>query len=325
MVFCASNLECATVPPFLSRSKPPSAADSFVYDNVPQTFRAQVFHILDDATGKYVADHDRWGGESVRLPDQLWLIIRKVLLRELGRFQLSKEYTATSKEDCWHFFINEASHANALNFIDISFRAVDILVRKESPYNLAELGITIAPDDAILELNARFDQHNLGYQFTDGELMRRDSQFTHSEMTVPAFQLLNTPGFEGPHEEFLRAHKAYLKPDEKEAIRECGNAFESTLKSICTLRQWPFDAQKDTARKLLAIVFERGLIPDYLQSEFTGLRSMLESGVPTVRNREGAHGQGSVPVQVPRHLAAYVLHMTAAAILLLVTAHKELP
>jgi hypothetical protein len=42
--------------------------------------------------------------------------------------------------------------------------------------------------------------------------------------------------------------------------------------------------------------------------------------VPTARNRLGGHGQGSEPVDVPEHVVAFVLHMTAATILFLAQA-----
>ena len=131
-------------------------------------------------------------------------------------------------------------------------------------------------------------------------------------------------GFEGPNDEFLKAHKAYLKGGYREAIREALTALESTLKTIVVRRKWPFDANKDTATKLLAIAFDKGLVPAYLQSEFAALRTTLEAGVPTLRNRTAGHGQGPDPIEIPQHLAAYALHMSAAAIIFLVAADQKL-
>jgi hypothetical protein len=61
-----------------------------------------------------------------------------------------------------------------------------------------------------------------------------------------------------------------------------------------------------------------------MQSHFTALRSTLESGLPTVRNRggRGGHGQGSDVVDVPDYLAAYCLHLAATNIVLLIEAHN---
>ena len=79
--------------------------------------------------------------------------------------------------------------------------------------------------------------------FCAPQIMRRDSQFVHAEITENAARLLTAPGFEGPDQEFLNAHKSYLKGNTKEAIRETLNTFESTLKVICTQRKWKFDPQ----------------------------------------------------------------------------------
>ena len=57
-----------------------------------------------------------------------------------------------------------------------------------------------------------------------------------------------------------------------------------------------------------------------MQNEFTGLRTILESGTPTVRNKAAGHGAGPNPRNIPRHIAAFQLHQTAAAIVLLIQA-----
>lgn len=78
-------------------------------------------------------------------------------------------------------------------------------------------------------------------------------------------------------------------------------------------------------RDLINIMFKDQLIPQYLANHFSGLRQVLEAGVPTVRNKTSGHGQGSIPTNVPEHLAAYVLHLTASNIVMLIEAHKALP
>ena len=95
-------------------------------------------------------------------------------------------------------------------------------------------------------------------------------------------------------------------------------------KIICRRRGWQFDGEKHTAKALIDIVFKEGLIPDYLQSQFTALRSVLDSGVPTIRNRAGGHGAGVKRREVPGYLASYTLHLTAAAILFLAEAEAAL-
>ena len=111
---------------------------------------------------------------------------------------------------------------------------------------------------------------------------------------------------------------------EKECLNECLKAFESCLKTICKKRNWQYDDKRSTAKDLIQIVFDNGLIPSFMQSHFSALKSTLESGLPTVRNRQAGHGQGSTQVIVPEYIAAYALHLTASNILLLANADQDM-
>jgi hypothetical protein len=84
-------------------------------------------------------------------------------------------------------------------------------------------------------------------------------------------------------------------------------------------------ATRDTAKTLIEICFKNGLLPGFLQSHYSALRSTLESELPTLRNKMGGHGQGTEVITVPQHYAAYALHLTASAIQFLVEAEKDLP
>jgi hypothetical protein len=93
-------------------------------------------------------------------------------------------------------------------------------------------------------------------------------------------------------------------------------AMESMMKTICEKRGWAY-GERDTCSKLIDVCFKNDLIPSFWQSEMSALRSLLESGVPTARNQIAGHGQGASPVEVPSHIAGYVMHMTAAALVFL--------
>jgi hypothetical protein len=94
-------------------------------------------------------------------------------------------------------------------------------------------------------------------------------------------------------------------------------AFESTMKIICENKRWPYN-QNDTASRLIKVCLDNGLVPTFSDTQLTSLRTLLESGVPTVRNKQGGHGQGVQRIQVADSVARFALHLTAAAILLLV-------
>jgi len=70
--------------------------------------------------------------------------------------------------------------------------------------------------------------------------------------------------------------------------------------------------------------FMNNLIPTHWQSQFSALRSLLESGVPTGRNRISGHGQGQTPKPVPEHIAKFMMHQTATVIVFLGDAYAEL-
>ena len=95
------------------------------------------------------------------------------------------------------------------------------------------------------------------------------------------------------------------------------------MKAIATKRKWPVPA-KATSSALIDLCIERGLIPAFWQSQMSGLRVLLESGVPTARNRLGGHGQGEAVQSVPAYIVSYVLHMTASAIVFLADADNAL-
>jgi hypothetical protein len=136
--------------------------------------------------------------------------------------------------------------------------------------------------------------------------------------------VLRQKGFESAQSEFLAAHQNFRQGRNSDALVECYKAFESVMKIITTKRGWNFDKAKGAA-DLVRVCLDRGLIPAYWQTHFAGLRSVLESAIPTPRNKQAGHGAGAVlPQAPPDDLVRYVLHMTAATILFLTEAEKKL-
>jgi hypothetical protein len=244
------------------------------------------------------------------------------MIRELGVFQLN-ERGGAEYDQCVHYLLN-ADTDNTLSIIEVFFRLLRHCYGNLNDYHRSSMGIVDSTADAIDELNLRFHEHSIGYQFVEQSIIRVDSQYIHAEVVLPALTLLSQPGFEGPLDEFMGAHKHYREHHNEEAIADALKAFESTMKAICDVRNWTYNKNSDAATALIRIVFEHELIPAYLQTQFGALRTLLESGAPTVRNRNAGHGQGSAIRNVPPHIAAYALHMTAANIVLLVEAHNAL-
>jgi hypothetical protein len=143
-------------------------------------------------------------------------------------------------------------------------------------------------------------------------------------MVEPAAAQLSILGWHGPLDEFLAAHRHYRHGDYKSAMNESLKAFESTMKSILQARQWKYE-ENWPARALINALFVNGLLPRSLECYFGGIRSVLDSGVPMLRNRQSGHGQGTAVIEVPEYVAAFTLHLTASSIIFLLAAHEAAP
>lgn len=285
----------------------------YKYDELPPEFRVQVVYVLTDLIDK--------------IDPTAWDRIHKALGREMGVVDLVDGYylnpfTSRYPIDQCRAFIRDSEEVEwVLSLVEIAFMDMSGFVeskpygppayRSGDPYqdNRAIL------DEAISELNQRFQENAVGYQYLSGQIVRVDSQYLHAEAVEPAVSLLYDEGFTGALDEFLKAHKHYREGNNKEAISSALNAFESVMKTICEYRGWECDAQKATASALIRTLRDNNLIPSSLQAT-------LEGGVPTIRNKFAGHGQGSEPVEVPAYFASYALHLTASNIVFLVEAHK---
>jgi len=247
--------------------------------------------------------------------------INDTLCREYGVFTLVPDgYQEKSKYNrLVSFLLSDTSTEQGLDVVELSFKVIDNFVRK---YNYKHSSTSNDDaDKAIAELNDRFKEHGIGYQFHDGELIRIDSQLIHKEAVIPALRLLSREEFAGAHQEFLGAYEHYRHGKHKEALNDALKSFESTMKSICSLRGWKYE-HTATSKVLIDICFKNKLIPEFWQSHMNSLRSLLEGSVPTARNKLSGHGQGVEEIIVPEHLVAYILHMTASTIVFLVEAER---
>jgi hypothetical protein len=251
--------------------------------------------------------------------NEVWTFIHDAMSRELGLVRLGKGGDAY--QECCHF-VQTYEPLPTLDIIEISARVIDRVVRKWTEYQKQIATVTQSADSALDELNTRFREHGLGYQYEGGDLVQIDSQYIHAEVVVPAIHLLNDLGFRGPSDEFLKAHAHYRQANYKESIAEALKAFESTMKAVADKKGWDYPPTA-TAKVLIDVMLERELIPTFLTSHLTSLRSLLESGLPTVRNKLGGHGQGAEEIEVPGYIAAYALHIAASNIVLLVKAYSE--
>lgn len=288
------------------------APDVYQYDSLPLSFRVQVMHIIDDVLGEEMPGY--------RNKETVFEYVVGVLVRDYGRLHISSRMDNGSLA-FRAFLLGGSTDLEALDAIELFFGVITGYVG-DSEYRSRTRARRLTPTEAVDDLNVRFRENGIGYQFESKQLIRLDSNFLHAEAVKPALTVLRGEQFAGANEEFLSAHEDYRNGRNKECLVDCLKAFESTMKSICSARNWTFN-QNDNAKTMIGVCISNGLIPSYLESKMSALRSLLESGVPTVRNRNGAHGQGTEPVTVPDYLARYALNLTATTVLFLVEVDSE--
>ena len=289
-------------------------SDIYVYEDISDKLRIQIKHIWNDAIGQ---DLDTWE------------FINKTMLKELGKLKLVETYCRYDKECCTEFLLTHKNIEEVIDIIELSFIVIDKIIRERDPIG-SLYGRCQKADEAIKELNYRFKENSFGYEYIEGKIIRIDRVFTHNEIVKPAIKLLYEEKFDGASNEFFKAHEYYRKQEYKDAILYAGKSFESTMKTICENIPYQYDKNKDTASKLITILCNNDFIPISLKTHFDGLdkaisgiRTSLDSGLPTLRNRKGGHGQGERIEYVTEEFATYALNLAATNIVLLVNLYKR--
>jgi len=292
--------------------------DILKYDVIPQNLRVQIVHILRDCIGE-----TRITAYEFNKAAEIYKSIFDILCREYGRFSLVKEdYDDNFEKQVLNFILQTDITEEILDTIEVAFQAMEIGIGNEFHYYQNTVyGVKTPYSAGIHELNERFKENGIGYSYAGGEIIKIDSTFVHKEIVLPAIFLLKDSRFKGANDEYLKAHEHYRHGRNKECLNECLKSFESTLKVICKTKNWKFN-QTDTSRRLIQICFENELIPTYAQNQFTSLKNLLESGIPTLRNKLGGHGQGQNVSNVSETIARYGLNLTGTNIIFLVEQSK---
>ncbi len=264
--------------------------DVFQYDEIPDELRVQIFNIIC----RLCTSSRQIEGQSTsqnEIENYIkWLY--QNLAHEHGRPNLipmnhrvmKSSYIYRMEQFIYHSKLS--STEQILDCIELAFGP---LVEFSKSSRSLSMIYTPPLKEAIEELNHRFKERGVGYQYESGQIIKVDSTFTHSEIVRPSLLMLTDPMYEGANEEFLKALEHYKKGNYKETLNECLKSFESCMKAICAKRVWTY-TEKDTASKLIQILLDEELIPTYMQTHFNSLRSTLEAGLwlaPIVRPRNG--------------------------------------
>ncbi|KTB77298.1 hypothetical protein AO070_17155 [Pseudomonas syringae pv. syringae PD2766] len=293
---------------------PGQASDVYDYDSLPRKLRNQVVFILSDIVD---IAFDR------ALSAVAYDYISKSLSREWGTVSLVPNIGMLSSKEEFQEALRDIEDTElCLDIIEFTINYT-YNIAKDNPFPKAP-SRTEKIETHIDELNYRLKESCVGYEFSNFQIVRIDSQLIHAEVVKPAISLLGDPLFEGPQDEFIAAHEHFRHRRYKEALNDALKAFESTIKVIAGVRDWEIK-KGDTANKLVNACMDNGLFPNYYESHMSALTNLLVGGVPGIRNAEGGHGQGAVVKEIAPHTVAYTLHMTASAIVLFVQSHQALP
>ena len=288
--------------------------DVYTYDNFNANLRAQICYVIDDVLGI----------QNRNELERNYGSICEILRREYGVYKLvaGLHVRASVIDELGQFISLEQDIDRVLDAIELCFVIAESYRDKSYTYRYPQEDTGAYIDECVSELNTRFKEHGKGYEVSDGRVLRIDSELLHTEAVKPAISFLNQPEYAGPRDEFFGAYEHYRHGNLKEALNDALKAFESTIKVVLELRGWEYD-KTSPAKKLLGVLLANNFLPSYHQNHLNALSTLLESSVPTIRNKEGGHGQGSEVSEVEPEIAAYVLHTTASAIVMLCSLEKK--
>lgn len=286
------------------------------FDKMPPTLRSQIFDILIYAAGDPETERYSRTTPATRLWNQ---IVRNVR-HERGLQVLSRSSNLPHHQ--WTFYLQD------VNNIDYALEAVEIALRtvQEEHSGPHSQSGQKKVREAISQINKRFGQHLVGYQFVSpgelGIIVRTDSQYMHQEVIEPAMAHLHNARFDSALDQFMEAQKRQLRGDVTGALVEASKALETTLKTICDRKLWTYPANAGAA-DLAKLVVSNGLIPPSAVADPNWIPGLLTDTSATIRNKIGAHSTGSQPSTAPDYFAVWGVHLAAANIVFLMAAFEQ--
>jgi AbiJ N-terminal domain 4 len=280
----------------------------YTYDQAPDQLRHQICMALSDGIGPF-----RERAMDVVNANRYWRDMDKICRKEVHSYlRCTDEHNL--EEKFLHFLQTVDDMDDFLSGVEIGCVVLSLVDdKKSSPY---PRGAEQTGAKSIQEINQRFKQHAVGYQFENGQIIRVDSKFTHAEIIKPALSLLAAPIFVKANEDFMTAHRHYGASEFKDCVTAAHRAFESMLKAICDTEGWDYD-KGDRASELVTRVTDQGLFTHDFDRSFTAFVAMLKAGLPAIRNDAGGHGEGIAAAAVTAQIARFALNLTASNILFL--------
>jgi len=290
--------------------------DFFSYE-IPEKVRNQILiTIFENLT------HNK-GGISLYGGLDEFKLLRQKFLKETGKSSLMNEILA---EKDLEKFIRHSSSEELMDFIEFLLAFKIWLYSKGYSNTLSEA------ETIRKELNRCFLMNKIGYEIIPA-MLKDDlpyiivpvySKFLHVETIKRPLALLYNANFKGSLLEFERALEKFKDEDYVGSIQEANKSFESVLKSILDMNNIEYDEKKEgTSKKLVEKLIKSDFIDSSLKDAFDRLIKILESGLPTIRNRPGiGHGSGIEPKLIDKSYAEFALHLAGAYIVFLINLYE---
>jgi AbiJ N-terminal domain 4 len=284
----------------------------YAYDQAPEHMRHQICAALAEGIGVYYGR----GGHNEPPPnaDGIWGSIDRLCRKELESY-LSYLHESNLSLRILNYIRRVEDMDEFLSAVEIGCIGLRI-ISNDYIDNPKSRGAQQSAVDAIEEINGRFEQHSVGYQFENGQIIPVDSKLMHAEIIKPALVLLTAREFSKANEDFMTVHRHYRANEFKDCVTAANRAFESMLKAICDAEQWEYD-KGDSAAHLVTTVKAKGLFTHDFDRSFDAYVAMLKAGLPAVRNEAGGHGEGLTSAAVTAGIARFAINLTATNLVFL--------
>ena len=243
---------------------------------------------------------------------QFWKDMHQRLQYVHGRQFLASRHLSDPLEDLANF-LGECSDKHFLDFVELIFQPHEqslsasklvsvvnkFLQIDDLPYSLTDFVWVPVENEPYAKRLAAYPQ-----------IIRRENEVLHNIAIEPTLTFLRNPAFASANKEFLGALSDYRKGEFQDCVLKCNSSLESVMKVICDRKGWPYPGNAD-ATTLLTLILPKTNLPSFYKNRL--------QVVPITRNeKSSAHGAGSQPRVVDKHVAGFIVNSTAAAILLLV-------
>jgi hypothetical protein len=164
--------------------------------------------------------------------------------------------------------------------------------------------------DAIKYVNGLFGKRAVPYRVTDDSRVEwHGDKALHELVLAPALEALADPRMAGARDEFEAAlgHiRAGRLKELEDAIEEAAKSVESAMKVLIDASAGLARRDNMTAKPLFDVLKSGQVLPPYTEKIV-----LAASGV---RNKEGGHGAGALPRQLPADLAVVTVNAAAVAV-----------